>query len=109
MWHTLFHPDELLQFSVTSNPPPMRELSPYRINPPHLHGFLQSEAGQFRLMALADGSTMLEGTTWYRHNLWPEKYWQLWSDYIIHKIHLRVLDHIRRLSQGESEKVPHHE
>ena len=108
MWRTLFDPDELLQFSVTSNPPPMRELSPYKIEPSHLHGFLQSEAGQFRLTALADGSTMLEGTR-YRHNLWPEKYWQLWSDYIIHKIHLRVLDHIRRLSQGESEKVPHQE
>ena len=39
--------------------------------------------------------TRLEGTTWYQHGLWPSQYWRLWSDAIIHKIHLRVLRHIR--------------
>jgi hypothetical protein len=63
----------LLRFSVTSNPPPMEEWSPYaHIEPPHLHGFLTSEAGQFRLSPTPDGGTHLEGTTWYRHGLWPE-------------------------------------
>jgi hypothetical protein len=60
-----------------------------------LHGFLVSEGGQFLLTPLANGGTHLEGTTWYRHGLWPSAYWQLWSDFIIHKIHLRVLRHIR--------------
>jgi hypothetical protein len=27
--------------------------------------------------------------------MWPAAYWHLWSDYIIHRIHLRVLEHIR--------------
>ncbi|HSY92990.1 MAG TPA: hypothetical protein VK812_16585 [Candidatus Binatus sp.] len=86
----------LLKFSVTSNPPPMEEWTPYsRIEPPHLHGFLVSEGGQFLLTPLANGGTRLEGTTWYRHGLWPAAYWQLWSDAIIHRIHLRVLRHIR--------------
>jgi hypothetical protein len=86
----------LLRFSVTSNPPPMEEWTPYsHIEPPHLHGFLLSEGGQFLLTPLANGGTRLEGTTWYRHGLWPAAYWQVWSDAIIHGIHMRVLRHIR--------------
>jgi len=85
----------LLKFGVTSNPEPMQEWTPYgHIDAPHLHGFLVSRAGQFRLTALPDGHTRLEGTTWYRHTMWPAVYWQMWSDYIIHRIHLRVLRHI---------------
>jgi hypothetical protein len=92
----------LLKFSVTSNPPPMEEWSPYsHIEPPHLRGFLVSEEGQFLLTPLPDGGTRLEGTTWYRHGLWPTRYWQLWSDAIIHQIHMRVLKHIK----DEAEKT----
>jgi len=31
----------------------------------------------------------------------PGIYWRLWSDYIVHKIHLRVLEHIRTLAEME--------
>jgi hypothetical protein len=90
----------LLKFAVTSNPPPMSEWSPYgNIHPPHLNGFLVSSGGQFKLVTLPGGRTRLEGTTWYRHNLWPAAYWRLWSDFIIHRIHLRVLNHVKRLSE----------
>jgi len=86
----------LLKFSVTSNPEPMQEWAPYsRIETPHLHGFLVSQGGQFLLTALPGGRTRLEGTTWYRHTMWPATYWRLWSDHIIHQIHMRVLDHIK--------------
>jgi hypothetical protein len=91
----------LLRFSVTSNPAPMQEWTPYsRVEPPHLHGFLVSEGGQFLLTPLAGGRTRLEGTTWYRHSMWPAAYWRVWSDFIIHRIHLRVLRHIARLAAG---------
>jgi uncharacterized membrane protein YhaH (DUF805 family) len=91
----------LLRFRVTANPPPMRELSPYGfIDAPHLHGFLVSEHGQFLLRPLPDGRTRLIGTTWYQHHLWPAGYWRIWSDAIIHRIHMRVLGHIKGLSEG---------
>ena len=91
----------LLKFSVTSNPAPMQEWTPYRhVDPPHLHGFLESEGGQFLLTPLANGGTRLEGTTWYHHGLWPSTYWRLWSDAIIHRIHLRVLEHIREEAES---------
>jgi uncharacterized membrane protein YhaH (DUF805 family) len=86
----------LLKFGVTANPAPLNELSPYgNIQPPHLHGYFVSKQGQFVLTALPGGRTRLEGATWYQHTMWPAAYWRLWSDYIIQRIHLRVLEHIR--------------
>jgi hypothetical protein len=91
----------LLRFRVTENPAPMQEWSPYaRVLPKHLHGYFISKQGQFRLIPLDANHTLLEGTTWYQHGLWPAEYWRLWSDAIIHRIHLRVLTHIRTLSEG---------
>jgi len=95
-------PPKLLRFSVTENPAPMEEWSPYgKVTPRHLHGYLVSEKGQFRLTRLANNRTRLEGTTWYRHGLRPVQYWRVWSDAIIHRIHLRVLNHIRVLSEEQ--------
>jgi len=92
----------LLKFGVTANPAPLDELSPYgKIQPPHLHGYFVSKQGQFLLTALPGGRTRLEGATWYQHTMWPAAYWHLWSDYIIHKIHLRVLEHIREAVENK--------
>ncbi|PYX49094.1 MAG: hypothetical protein DMG79_09825, partial [Acidobacteria bacterium] len=93
---TVWDEPRLLKFSVRSNPAPMEEWTPYpHIDPPHLHGFMVSNGGQFLLTPLPNGGTRLEGTTWYRHGLWPSAYWSIWSDAIVHKIHMRVLTHIR--------------
>ena len=78
----------------------MRELSPWKVTPPHiLRNYMRSRRGQFRLAALSDRRTLLEGTTWYQHNMWPAGYWKMWSDVIIHRIHGRVLKHIKRLAE----------
>jgi hypothetical protein len=91
----------LLRFRVTENPAPMHEWSPYAVVlPRHLHGYLVSKQGQFRLTALPGNRTLLEGATWYQHGLWPAQYWSWWSEAIIHRIHLRVLTHIQRLSEA---------
>jgi uncharacterized membrane protein YhaH (DUF805 family) len=93
----------LLRFSVTDNPAPLRELTPYAsIEPRHLHGYFVSHEGQFLLTALPGGRTRLEGTTWYSHTIWPEAYWHFWSDYIIRRIHVRVLEHIRTEAEKPS-------
>jgi hypothetical protein len=93
----------LLRFRVTENPAPMNEWSPYaHVAPRHLHGYLVSRQGQFLLTALPGNRTLLEGTTWYQHGLWPAEYWRWWSDAIIHRIHLRVLRHIRTLAEAET-------
>ena len=97
---TVWDEPRLLRFSVTSQPPPMKEISPYELHPPHLDGFLLSKKGQFRLIELENGKTRLEGTTWYVNKIEPDFYWTLWSDYIVHTIHKRVLRHIRNQCSG---------
>jgi Polyketide cyclase / dehydrase and lipid transport len=91
-----------LAFDVVRNPPALEELSPYRdLHPPHLDGSFQSRRGEFRLSELPGGRTLLEGTTWYELDLHPAPYWKLWSDWLIHRIHERVLRHVRDLAETD--------
>ena len=93
----------LLAFRVAENPAPMQEWSPFaNLVTRHLHGYLVSKRGQFQLTALPNGRTLLVGTTWYQHGLWPAEYWRWWSDAIIHRIHLRVLEQIRVLAEADA-------
>jgi hypothetical protein len=97
---TVWDEPRRLAFDVASQPPPMHELSPYRhVHPPHLDGYLRCKRGEFRLVELPGGRTRLEGSTWYEYEIYPQDYWTLWSDLLIHRIHRRVLDHIKRLSE----------
>lgn len=91
----------LLRFRVAEQPEPMEEWSPYPIHPAHLDHYLQSIKGQFVLEPLPGGRTRLLGTTWYTNRMWPAAYWSLWSDYIIHRIHLRVLTHIQKTAEAK--------
>ena len=101
---TVWDEPRLLRFDVTSQPRSMDELSLYTdLRPPHVENYLISRQGQFALTHLPDGSTLLEGTTWYQNRFWPAPYWHLWSDYIIHNIHTRVLLHIKSLSEKPSD------
>lgn len=100
---TVWDAPRRLRFDVISNPAPMRELSPWRhVHPPHLEGFFESRQGEFLLTELPGGGTRVEGTTWYRHGLEPAGYWRWWSDYVIHRIHLRVLRHIKHEAEAET-------
>jgi hypothetical protein len=98
---TVWDEPRCLAFDVTDQPPPMEELSPFHIHPPHLDNFLVSRRGQFKLTELPGGRTRLEGTTWYTNRMWPADYWGVWSDAIIGRIHRRVLDHVRDLSERQ--------
>ena len=94
---TVWDAPNKLAFSVTASPAPMKELSIYdHVHAPHLEDHLQSQKGQFVLQQTEDG-VLLEGTTWYTHSIAPDFYWGLISDEIIHRIHLRVLHHIREV------------
>jgi hypothetical protein len=95
----------LLQFDVSEQPRAMEELSLYNdLRPPHVENYFIARKGQFELKALPDGSTLLEGTTWYQNRFWPAAYWHLWSDHIIESIHTRVLLHIRSLAESKQQE-----
>lgn len=96
---TIWDEPRKLEFSVQEQPIPMKEFTPYeKIHAPHLHGFFKSVKGQF-LLEEQDGKTILKGSTWYHMEILPGSYWQIYARWIIHKIHWRVLSHIKSLSE----------
>jgi hypothetical protein len=101
---TTWQPPHLLAFTVTSSPCPLKELSIYpELDVPHLHGFLKSEHGEFRLHE-SSGKTVVTGTTWYSNDMAPEFYWRAISDQIIHSIHERVLGHIKKVAEAQTKE-----
>ena len=96
---TTWEEPTLLAFDVKEQPIPMTELSPYDIEPAHLHGYFTSVNGQFKLREI-DGKTEVLGSTWYYIKMGPEWYWKIWTDYIIHQIHSRVLESIKSHAEG---------
>ena len=83
----------------------MREWSPYGdLHPPHLVGTMRSRRGEFRLIELPGGRTRLEGSTWYELDMGPQGYWSVWSDFLVHRIHRRVLRHIQ--AEAEADRRP---
>jgi len=99
---TVWDEPRRLAFDVREQPDPMIELSPWRhVHPPHLHDrSLKSRRGEFRLVDLGDGRTRLEGRTWYTFDMHPQAYWTLWAHFSIHRIHRRVLDHVKQLAEA---------
>lgn len=99
---TLHEELHLLEFKVKNSPMPMNELNPFwDIHPPHLDGYFQIKKGQIQLSPIDENHTLLKGSTWYQSDIHPATYWQVWSDFIIDRMHLRVLHHIKK----ESEKT----
>ena len=97
---TVWNEPHQLAFDVAFQPEPMKELSFYdSVDAPHLHGYFRSIRGEFRLVSKENGKTVLEGRTWYEMDIQPGWYWQFYGRWFIHKIHSRVLDHIKNLSE----------
>jgi hypothetical protein len=100
---TVWDEPRRLAFDVRECPVPMFELTPYRhIHPPHLDHSIRSLRGEFQLEELPGGGTRLVGRTWYTLDIRPHAYWTNWSDWLIHRIHQRVLRHIKGLAEAEA-------
>lgn len=96
---TAWAPGRLLAFDVAENPNSMREWSPYgELVTAHLDSGFRAVRGEFRLVPAGEGRTLLSGTTWYRLELAPRLYWKLWADWIVHRVHERVLAHVKELA-----------
>jgi uncharacterized membrane protein YhaH (DUF805 family) len=93
---TVWDEPRRLAFGVVEQPPPLTELSIYsKVYAPHVNGFFRSHQGEFRLIALANGGTRLQGHTWYSVAVYPQGYWRAISEALLHKIHRRVLDQVK--------------
>jgi uncharacterized membrane protein YhaH (DUF805 family) len=98
---TRWEPPRRLSFDVSAQPPSMSELSPYKnVKAAHLEGYMTSKRGEFRLVPLPNDRTRLEGSTWYTLSIFPEEYWTVFGEALLHSIHTRVLTHIKGLSEA---------
>ena len=96
-----WEPGQRLHFRVLSTPDCMTETTLYgRVQTRHMRGYYECDAGEFRIRPLAGGSVELTGTSWYHQSLYPAAYWELWSDAIVHQVHFRVLEDIRRRAEA---------
>ena len=95
--------NQRLEFSISGEPLVMEELSPYgHIHTRHIDGqYFQAQDATFVLSQLPGGHVLLRGTSRYQNRMWPVAYWRLWSDAIVHRIHLRVFQHIKRLAEAQ--------
>jgi len=66
---------------------------------PEIMGHIDIERGQFLLKDNGDGTTTLVGNSWYSLKVFPVWYYNLWAESITRNVHLRVMHHIKELSE----------
>ena len=68
---------------------------------PEIIGHIIMDKGQFRLEDMGDGRTKLIGTSWYTLLVHPVWYYNTWAVSITRNVHMRVMKHIKVLSENE--------
>ena len=89
-----FVPNEKLTFDVTEQP-----------SDPEAYGHITLHRGQFVLQDNHDGTTTLIGSSWYTLHVRPRWYFDLWTRDMTRAVHLRVMNHIKRLSEGALPRI----
>jgi hypothetical protein len=81
-------PGEKLTFDIAEQPAD-----------PEAYGHITLHRGQFVLQDNHDGTTTLIGSSWYTLHVRPRWYFDLWTRDMTRAVHLRVMKHIKRLSE----------
>ncbi|QHS59386.1 SRPBCC family protein [Chitinophaga agri] len=77
-----------LTFAITQQP-----------RDPEIMGHIDILKGQFILQDNGDGTTTLTGNSWYKLHVFPVWYYDIWAESITRNVHLRVMEHIKTLSE----------
>lgn len=91
---TVFQPQKNLTFDILKQP-----------QNPEIIGHIETQRGQFLLKDNKDGTTTLIGNSWYKLNVFPAWYYDLWAESIVRNVHLRVMKHIKKLSERKAIKT----
>lgn len=67
---------------------------------PEAYGHITLHRGRFVLRDNRDGTTTLFGSSWYTLHVRPRWYFDLWTRDMTRAVHLRVMNHVRRLAEG---------
>ncbi|MCW5911440.1 MAG: hypothetical protein KIT62_10215 [Cyclobacteriaceae bacterium] len=84
----VYKPNDELTFDIISQP-----------HDPEIMGHIDILRGQFLLKDNGDGTTTVIGNSWYKLYVFPGWYFNLWSESITRNVHLRVMEHIKILSE----------
>jgi len=71
---------------------------------PEAYGHITLHRGQFVLRDNGNGTTTLLGSSWYTLHVRPHWYFDLWTRDMTRAVHLRVMNHIRRLAEDDASK-----
>lgn len=66
---------------------------------PEIMGHIDIKRGQFILKDNGNGTTTLIGNSWYKLHVFPIWYYDIWAESITRNVHLRVMEHIKELSE----------
>jgi hypothetical protein len=93
---TAWDKNRRLAFTVITDPPAMRELSPYaHVHAPHAQGYFHTTATSFELIPLVGGRTRLLERSSHELRLDPVLYWLPMARVVIDQNNARVLANIR--------------
>jgi len=67
---------------------------------PEIMGHIDILRGQFILTDNGNGTTTLTGNSWYKLYVFPTWYYDIWAKSITRNVHLRVMEHIKELSEA---------
>ena len=68
---------------------------------PEIMGHIDIQKGQFLLKDNGNGTTTLIGNSWYKLHVFPTWYYDLWAESITRNVHIRVMEHIKTLSEAK--------
>jgi hypothetical protein len=83
-----FVPREKLTFDIVEQP-----------THPEAYGHITLHRGQFVLRDNGNGTTTLFGSSWYTLHVHPLWYFDIWTRDMTRAVHLRVMNHVRRLAE----------
>jgi hypothetical protein len=69
---------------------------------PEAYGHITLHRGRFELIDNHDGTTTLVGSSWYTLHVRPLFYFDWWVRDMTHAVHLRVMQHVRELSETKN-------
>jgi len=85
-----FVPNQKLTFDIVEQP-----------THPEAYGHITLHRGRFELRDNGNGTTTLIGSSWYTLQVRPAWYFDLWTRDMTRAVHLRVMQHVRRLAEEE--------
>ena len=84
----VYEPEKDLTFDIVKMP-----------EDPEIIGHINLKRGQFKLTDNGNGTTTLEGISWYDLKVFPAWYYNIWAESITRNVHLRAMKHIKKLSE----------